>query len=97
MKMPERESLPDRVEVFWIDCSGSHGWKSMARKIPTPCNIMTQGYLIKEEEHWIAVAESLDYHEEEDEDLGNYGCISTIPRIAIKSIEVWPRKTRRSK
>ena len=68
-------------EVSWIDSMATHGWTNEYSK---PASITSVGYVIEDNEQGIVLTESINHVP----DSRKYGCVTAIPRSAIRKTRV---------
>lgn len=86
----EEDELPksyNRVEIMWVDSESATGWESMDVILDNYRNkdnlkVRSAGYLIKENEDFCTLAQSLD---DKNNNIDNY---ITIPKCSILSRKI---------
>jgi hypothetical protein len=74
------------VEVVWNDASAlKHGWTTEVEEGDEPQLALSVGFLIRESEEHIVIAQDLDEH-------GNHNGRSQIPRGMVKRMRVIRKK-----
>ena len=69
------------VEIQWLDAETSHGWETVAEKIPLVVPVVTTvGFLIEESEDAVRVASTIG-------DDKSHNARITIPRGMVKAIK----------
>lgn len=80
------EYLTKKVaEVVWTDTHTEHGWTN---NVPQPGDIHSIGFVLKDDETGVTLAESIDLVPE----ASRYGCTTAIPRSGIISVKYLRRK-----
>jgi hypothetical protein len=73
------------VEVHWLDSFGIHGWGDRDQRLSESAESfglnISVGYLLHDGPDWIVLTESISHKH-------NVGCCTSIPRIAVRNIEV---------
>lgn len=75
-----RELSKRPVWVEWVDSKQAHGWWKPEETKPDKLECITLGFLVGEDEETVQVADSISA-------LGNFGCVMTIPKVAITKIQ----------
>ncbi len=73
------------VEVEWEDAATTHRWHDETQR-PTPSPTRSVGYVTRDDDKAIAVAESLDDTKSETTSVSRFGCETVIPRSAIRKV-----------
>ena len=80
-KVKRPRQLFDLCEVWWDDASAlRHGWLEITEELK-PQMVLSVGFLIKETEHYIMIAQDTDHQ-------GMHNGRSQIPRGMVKNIKV---------
>ncbi len=88
--------MSDRiVEVEWEDSSVHHRWHSdEAVHVTAPCKSV--GYVVRDDKEAMSLAESLDVSPPlKDTTTSGFGCVTTIPRSAIRKVTELNRARRK--
>lgn len=85
MKVRRPRQQYDMVEVTWDDAAGqAHGWTAKNETVE-PYIVLSVGFLIKETEHHIVIAQDTDGE-------GSHNGRSQIPRGMVKKLRVLRKK-----
>ena len=86
-------SLKRIVEVEWEDSNAVHGWHKGEDDEYTTSACVSVGYVVDERDEAISLAESLDTSPDRPNvKIHNHGCVTTIPRSAIRKVTELSRK-----
>ena len=81
------------VEVEWEDSNAVHGWHKSEDNDYTTSPCVSVGYVVDDRDEAISLAESLDQSPDKPNvKIHNHGCVTTIPRSAIRKVTELSRK-----